>query len=66
VVVVEVRFRGQLLDQIAVTGDEWQEIPIVLPTGARRFEAVDFVVRDAASGANVTGVALRVGLDASH
>jgi hypothetical protein len=65
-VVIEIRTSGRLLDQIPVTGDEWRTIPIVLPAGARRFEMVDFVVRDAASGANVAGVALRVGLDTAR
>jgi len=65
-VVIEIRTGGRLLDQIPVTGDEWRTIPIVLPAGARRFEMVDFVVRDAASGANVAGVALRVGLDTAR
>jgi hypothetical protein len=62
-VAIEVRIGGRLLERIQITGDEWRKIPIVVPAGSRRFEAVDFVVRDAASGADVTGVALRVGLD---
>jgi hypothetical protein len=62
-VAIEVRIGGRLLERIQITGDEWRKIPIVVPAGWRRFEAVDFVVRDAASGADVTGVALRVGLD---
>jgi hypothetical protein len=65
-VVVEVRVRGQLRNEIALTGDEWRNISIVVPPGSRRFEVVDFVARDASSGTNVTGVALRVGLDTSR
>jgi hypothetical protein len=65
-VVIEVSMRGRLISQTSVIGDEWRKIPVVLPAGSRRFESVDFVVRDAASGADVKGVALRVGLDTAR
>jgi hypothetical protein len=62
-VLIEVRIGGKWIQQLVIDGDAWQTIAVVVPASARQFALVDFTARDAASGANLTGAALRVGLD---
>jgi O-antigen ligase len=61
--IVDVKIGDRLLETITIASDAWQTALIVVPQGPRRFELVDFVVRQTA-GVAAPPVLLRVGRDA--
>jgi len=58
---VDIRIRGRVVQTLTVAGDAWLTPAIVVPQRARRFELVDFEVREPSSARGTHEVLLRVG-----
>jgi hypothetical protein len=57
---VVIRFKGQVLRTLAISGAEWQSVQLHVPDLGRRFERVDFSVTTPAGG-GLPGTCVEVG-----
>jgi O-antigen ligase len=60
-IVIDVGISGRPLMTTTIEGDSWHDVSIAVPESVRRFELVDFWVRQPASNAQTPNVLLRIG-----
>jgi hypothetical protein len=62
---VDVWIGGRLIETVSVGSDAWQTVSLLLPTGPRQFDLVEFAVRPATDSSS-SKVLLRVGRDTAR